>query len=70
MPMLMVATVAKNKSNKYDILIIGHQEYVTQQEYDNLKQFVAGGGTMIVLDGNIFYAGGKVRQKHANCNAS
>ena len=47
---------AKNKSNKYDILIIGHQEYVTQQEYDNLKQFVAGGGTMIVLDGNIFYA--------------
>jgi hypothetical protein len=46
----------KNKSNKYDILIIGHQEYVTQQEYDNLKQFVAGGGTMIVLDGNIFYA--------------
>jgi hypothetical protein len=47
---------AKNKSDKYDILIIGHQEYVTQQEYDNLKRFVAGGGTMIVLDGNIFYA--------------
>jgi hypothetical protein len=47
---------AKNKSNKYDILIIGHQEYVTQQEYDNLKRFVASGGTMIVLDGNIFYA--------------
>ena len=46
----------KNKSDKYDILVIGHQEYVTQQEYDNLKQFVAGGGTMIVLDGNIFYA--------------
>ena len=45
---------AKNKSNKYDILIIGHQEYVTQQEYDNLKRFVASGGTMIVLDGNIF----------------
>ena len=47
---------AKNKSNKYNILIIGHQEYVTQQEYDNLKRFVASGGTMIVLDGNIFYA--------------
>jgi len=46
----------KNKSNKYDVLIIGHQEYVTQHEYDNLKQFVASGGTMIVLDGNIFYA--------------
>jgi hypothetical protein len=46
----------KNKSNKYDILVIGHQEYVTQQEYDNLKQFVVSGGTMIILDGNIFYA--------------
>jgi hypothetical protein len=46
----------KNKTNKYDILIIGHQEYVTQQEYDNLRRFVSGGGTMIILDGNIFYA--------------
>jgi hypothetical protein len=46
----------KNKSNKYDILVIGHQEYVTQQEYDNLRQFVSHGGTMIILDGNIFYA--------------
>jgi N,N-dimethylformamidase beta subunit-like protein len=45
-----------NGSNKYDILILGHQEYVTQQEYDNLKRFVANGGTMILLDGNIFYA--------------
>jgi hypothetical protein len=47
---------SKNKSNKYNILIIGHQEYVTQQEYNNLKQFVRSGGTMIILDGNIFYA--------------
>jgi hypothetical protein len=43
-------------NNKYDVLIIGHQEYVTQSEYDNLKQFVANGGTLIVLDGNVFYA--------------
>ncbi len=43
-------------NNKYDVLIIGHQEYVTQREYDNLKQFVANGGTLIVLDGNVFYA--------------
>ena len=28
-----------NGSNKYDIIILGHQEYVTQQEYDNLKHF-------------------------------
>ena len=45
-----------NGSNKYDILILGHQEYVTQQEYDNLKRFVTNGGTMILMDGNVFYA--------------
>jgi hypothetical protein len=46
-----------NKSmNLYDILVLGHQEYVTQKEYDNLKQFVFNGGTMILLDGNVFYA--------------
>jgi hypothetical protein len=44
------------EKNKYDILIIGHQEYVTQHEYDNLRQFVSQGGTMVILDGNIFYA--------------
>jgi len=43
-------------SNAYDVMILGHQEYVTQREYDNLKQFVGDGGTMIVLDGNVFYA--------------
>lgn len=45
-----------HSTNKYDILILGHQEYVTQQEYSNLKKFVANGGTMILLDGNVFYA--------------
>ena len=43
-------------ANLYDMLILGHQEYVTQKEYDNLKQFVSNGGTMILLDGNVFYA--------------
>jgi len=42
--------------NLYDILIIGHQEYVTQKEYDNLKQFVSNGGMLILLDSNVFYA--------------
>jgi hypothetical protein len=42
--------------NIYNVLVLGHQEYVTQKEYDNLKQFVYNGGTMILLDGNIFYA--------------
>jgi hypothetical protein len=45
-----------NGSNKYDILVLGHQEYVTQQEYDNLKYFVSNGGTLVLMDGNVFYA--------------
>ena len=50
-------------TNKYDVIILGHQEYVTQQEYDNLKQFVANGGIMILLDGNVFYAEVKYDRK-------
>ncbi len=46
----------KNGSNGYDVVILGHQEYVTQREYNNLKRFVSNGGTMIILDGNVFYA--------------
>jgi hypothetical protein len=46
----------QNGTNKYDFVILGHQEYVTQREYYNLKRFVANGGVMILLDGNIFYA--------------
>ena len=46
----------KNGSNAFDLVILGHQEYVTQKEYDNLKRFVANGGTMLILDGNVFYA--------------
>jgi hypothetical protein len=46
----------KNATNRYDSLILGHQEYVTQQEYTNLKTFVANGGTLVLLDGNVFYA--------------
>jgi hypothetical protein len=42
-------------SNAYDVIILGHQEYVTQQEYDYLKNFVSNGGT-ILLDSNVFYA--------------
>jgi aspartate carbamoyltransferase regulatory subunit len=45
-----------NNKNIYDVAILGHQEYVTQQEYDNLKKFVTNGGTMVLLDGNVFYA--------------
>jgi hypothetical protein len=45
-----------NGSNAYNVIILGHQEYVTQTEYNFLKRFVANGGTMIILDGNVFYA--------------
>jgi hypothetical protein len=46
----------RNGSDAYDIVVLGHQEYVTQLEYDNLKQYVTNGGIMILLDGNVFYA--------------
>src|ERR671938_452300 len=45
-----------NNNNIYDVAILGHQEYVTQQEYDNMKKFVTNGGTMMLLDGNVFFA--------------
>jgi hypothetical protein len=50
--------------NAFDVLILGHQEYVTQKEYDNLKQFVKNGGTIIFLDGNAFFA--EVKYDRAN----
>ncbi len=42
--------------NKYDVLVLGHEEYVTQEEYANFKKFVANGGTMILLSSNAFMA--------------
>jgi N,N-dimethylformamidase beta subunit-like protein len=42
--------------NIYDVIILGHQEYVTQKEYDYLKKFVTNGGTLFLMDGNILYA--------------
>jgi hypothetical protein len=45
-----------NGKNLYNILILLHNEYVTQKEYDNFKRFVNNGGTIIFLDANIFYA--------------
>jgi len=45
-----------NGTNAYDVIILGHQEYVTLSEYHNLKRFVANGGAIMILDGNVFYA--------------
>jgi hypothetical protein len=50
------SSTSSNYVNAYDVIILGHQEYVTQKEYDNLRKFVRNGGTMIILDGNVFYA--------------
>ena len=46
-----------NSGNAYNMLILGHQEYVTKNEYYNLKDFISkGGGTIIFADANFFYA--------------
>jgi hypothetical protein len=45
-----------NGTNLYDVIMLEHQEYVSQQEYDNLKKFVANGGILMLLDGNLFLA--------------
>jgi YVTN family beta-propeller protein len=43
-------------SNAYDVLFMFHNEYVTASEYNNLRQFVSNGGTIIFTDANIFFA--------------
>lgn len=43
-------------SNKYDAIILEHQEYVTQKEYNYLRQFVENGGILILPYSNILYA--------------
>jgi hypothetical protein len=43
-------------SNAYDVLFMFHNEYVTASEYENLRQFVSNGGTIVFADANIFFA--------------
>jgi hypothetical protein len=43
-------------SNAFDVLLLFHNEYVTQPEYDNFKQFVKNGGTIVFIDANVFRA--------------
>jgi hypothetical protein len=50
----------------YDILIIFHNEYVTPEEYKNITTFVANGGNLFVMDGNMFYAEAKIWQEYVN----
>ena len=44
-----------NNQNLYDLIILGHQEYVTEEEYYNFKKFVENGGILILFDSNVFY---------------
>jgi len=46
----------KEGNNLYDVLIFLHSEYVTQQYYDNMIDFLKNGGSVIFLNGNMFYA--------------
>jgi hypothetical protein len=39
----------------YDVLILGHEEYVTKTEYAQLKAFVATGGRIVEMSGNTFW---------------
>ncbi|MDH4213168.1 MAG: hypothetical protein OEV85_04545 [Candidatus Thorarchaeota archaeon] len=40
----------------YDVVILGFTEYVTEREYLYYKQFVASGGTLIIMDACTFLA--------------
>ena len=58
----------RDGSNAYKALFMLHNEYVTQQEYENLKRFVSNGGMIVFVDGNVFYA--EVRYDREYCTAT
>lgn len=43
-------------TRQYDVLILGHEEYVTRAEYNQFKHFVASGGRIVEMSGNTFWA--------------
>jgi hypothetical protein len=40
---------------KYDVVILGHEEYVTTNEFHQFQTFVAGGGRVVAMCGNTFW---------------
>ena len=58
----------KSGKNMFDVLFLFHSEYVTQVEYESLKNFVYNGGTLVPLDGNVFYA--QVKYNKNDCNVT
>lgn len=45
-----------NQTNAYDLLVFYHNEYFSQQGYDNLRRFVENGGTVLFTMSNVMYA--------------
>jgi hypothetical protein len=59
-PQDQIATITDDQIHdgvhaNFDVLIIFHEEYVTQQMYDNFKSFVENGGVLVAMDGNLFF---------------
>jgi hypothetical protein len=50
------ALSSEDGTNTYDVLLLLHNEYVTQEAYDSFKNFVKNGGRIIFINPNIFYA--------------
>jgi hypothetical protein len=48
--------VHNNAIMGFDVIFLFHQEYVTSEEYQNLKSFVSRGGKLVIFDGNVFFA--------------
>ena len=42
--------------NAYDVLFLFHNEYATQSEYNNLRQFVSNGGIIVFTEANTLFA--------------
>ena len=45
-----------NGKNAYDVLFLFHNEYAIASEYNNLRQFVSNGGTIVFTETNTFFA--------------
>jgi hypothetical protein len=41
-------------TRRFDVVIVGFSEYLTQREYNSYQNFVASGGKLITLDGSNF----------------
>jgi hypothetical protein len=49
------ALFTANGTRRFDAIVMGHEEYVTQNEYDQIRLFVHAGGRLIAMSANLFY---------------